>query len=53
MASGGFDGDLMCGIVHHDRRAHGSTRLTVTPAKALITDPAFRRLIAEYTGRGT
>ncbi|MFG2825766.1 tetratricopeptide repeat protein [Kitasatospora sp. NPDC048365] len=51
----GFGGDLLCGIVRHDRQADGGTRLTATPISRLLTDregrpSEFRRLITEHTG---
>lgn len=46
----GFGGDLLCGVMRRDRQADGGTRLTATPAAALLTDPAFRAVITEHTG---
>ncbi|MFD5199029.1 tetratricopeptide repeat protein [Streptomyces sp. NPDC058375] len=51
LADDGFGGDLLCGVVRRDRRADGGgTRLTATPAAALLADDTFRRLITEHTG---
>ncbi|MFM9700677.1 tetratricopeptide repeat protein [Streptomyces europaeiscabiei] len=46
-----FDHDLLCGVVRRDRQADtGGTRLTATPAAALLADQAFCALITEHTG---
>ncbi|MFD5633682.1 tetratricopeptide repeat protein [Streptomyces sp. NPDC127077] len=55
LADDGFGGDLLCGIVRHDRQADGGTRLTATPISHLLSNQqgqpsAFCRLIAEHTG---
>ncbi|MGW5640908.1 P-loop NTPase, partial [Streptomyces sp. NPDC003832] len=55
LAGDGSAGDLLCGIVRHDRQADGGTRLTATPVSHLLTDrdgrpSKFRRLVAEHTG---
>ncbi|MFD5367833.1 tetratricopeptide repeat protein, partial [Streptomyces sp. NPDC127103] len=55
LADDGFGGDLLCGIVRHDRQADGGTRLTAIPISHLLSNEqgnpsAFCRLIAEHTG---
>ncbi|MFE7440100.1 tetratricopeptide repeat protein [Streptomyces chartreusis] len=55
LAGDGSVGDLLCGIIRHDRQADGGTRLTATPISHLLTDQdgrpsEFRRLVAEHTG---
>ncbi|MCC0093236.1 tetratricopeptide repeat protein [Streptomyces flavotricini] len=55
LADDGHGGDLLCGIVRHDRQADGGTRLTATPVSHLLTDrdgqpSEFRRLIVRHTG---
>ncbi|MFJ4691488.1 tetratricopeptide repeat protein, partial [Streptomyces sp. NPDC088766] len=55
LADDGSVGDLLCGIVRHDRQADAGTRLTATPISHLLSDrdgrpSEFRRLVAEHTG---
>ncbi|MEV0262315.1 tetratricopeptide repeat protein [Streptomyces sp. NPDC050617] len=44
------DGALLCGVVRRDREAAGGTRLTATPAAALLADPDFTAVVSEHTG---
>ncbi|MFF0561958.1 tetratricopeptide repeat protein [Streptomyces sp. NPDC004266] len=50
LSDDGLGGDLLCGIVRRDRQAVGGTRLTATPAAALLADDAFRALLTEHCG---
>jgi tetratricopeptide (TPR) repeat protein len=41
---------LLCGVIRQDRRADFGTRLTATPASALLADPEFSALVAQHSG---
>ncbi|MGX2996531.1 tetratricopeptide repeat protein [Streptomyces sp. JNUCC 64] len=50
LADDGQGQDLLCGVVRKDRQATGGTRLTATPAAALLADEDFRELVGRHTG---